>query len=142
MKFPGRNQRGEDAYSGIVHGEQIKADGGRHGVVDDGNVAWPERVAEARRSWTQARAEDFQQTGKRRFVDRATGLEYRSLPGCPLLSVGSEVTRGVSCFLVQGQRLVFLRRADYPEELLGATGHVHGQVLSAASPGPEGPRIL
>ena len=44
--------------------------------------------------------------------------KYKALSGAPLLSLGAEPNRGVSCFFMQGNRLVFLRRSDYPEVLL------------------------
>ena len=97
MQFPGRNQRGPDPYAGIARGEQIKPDGDRHGVVDDGNVAWPERVAEARRSWPQADPSDFERLGKRTYRDKATGLELVAVRGAPLLAIGQEQTRGATC---------------------------------------------
>ena len=141
MQFPGRNQRGPDVYAG-VRGEQVSADTGRHGVVDDGNVAWPERVAQARRSWPEARAEGFEKIGRRHYRDRGSGLELVALRGAPLLAVGQEETRGAACFFVEAGRIVVLRRPDFEEPLLGATGHVYGQVVAAASPGPGGVRIL
>jgi hypothetical protein len=123
MQFPGRSQRPPDPYP--VRGEQLKPGENRDGVVDDGNVAWPERVEEARRSWPQARPEDFEKTGKRRYVDRATGVEYLRVPGAPLLSAGAEETRGATVFFVSpDNRIVLLRRADFPVELVGPTGYV------------------
>jgi hypothetical protein len=35
-------------------GRQLTVDTTREGVIDDGNVAWPERITEARRQWPQA----------------------------------------------------------------------------------------
>ena len=125
MKFPGRSQRGPDPYRGSIVSGQISADESRHGVVDDGNVAWPERIAEARRSWTEARAEDFERTAKRRYIDRATGRAYKAVTGAPLLSVGSEANRGISTFFVANGNLTFLQPCDLPEELHGPTGHVY-----------------
>jgi hypothetical protein len=61
MKFPGRSQREEVSYDGSW-GAQLEApDTSRHGVVDDGLVAFPERIVEAERQWFHARAEDFEQ---------------------------------------------------------------------------------
>ena len=62
--------------------------------------------------------------------------------GCPLRSVGQEETRGAACFFVQDGRIVVLRREDLEQPLLGPVGHVYGQQLAAASPGPEGVRIF
>ena len=142
MQFPGRNQRGPDPYAGIARGEQIKPDGDRHGVVDDGNVAWPERVAEARRSWPQADPSDFERLGKRTYRDKATGLELVAVRGAPLLAIGQEQTRGATCFFVEAGRIVVLRRPDFEEPLLGATGTVRGQQVTRSTPGPSGPRVL
>jgi hypothetical protein len=59
-----------------------------------------------------------------------------------LLAVGQEETRGAACFFVKDGRIVVLRRPDFEEPLLGAVGYVYSQVVSAASPGPSGLRIL
>lgn len=116
MKFPGRRELAEqDPY--IAWGQEVTADGGsagRAGVIDDGLVAWPERVVEARRQWPQARAEDYEKIDRRVYVDRATGIEYRRPPGCPLLSVGTPVNAGIVCFFVDASgELVFLEPAGY-----------------------------
>jgi hypothetical protein len=131
MQFPGRNQRGPDTYP--ARGEQVSADSGRHGVVDDGNVAWPERVAEARRSWPEARAEDFAKIGKRRYRDRGSGLELVTVRGAPLLAVGQEETRGAACFFVEAGRIVVLRREEFEQPLLGPAGYVYGQQVRGDS---------
>jgi hypothetical protein len=61
MRFPGRKElAANDTYAGVARGQQVTADTTRAGVVDDGNIAWPERIEQARRSWPQARAEDFE----------------------------------------------------------------------------------
>ena len=129
MRFPGRRELAEnDPYTGAVVGGQISADTSRNGVVDEGNIAWPERIEQARRSWARASLEDFEplDTRGRYWRDRVTGREYKALAGAPLLSVAQEATCGVSAFLVWGQRLVFLRPADVPEALYGPEGHVYG----------------
>jgi hypothetical protein len=140
--FPGRNQRGPDPYANVARGQQISVDSSRHGVVDDGCVAWEERILEARRSWPQANPADFERVGKRTYVDKATGVEYVAARGAVMLNIGGEQNRGINCFMVSGGRLIFLRRPEFEAPLLGATGHVHSQVVSAASPGPGGVRIL
>jgi len=103
-----------------------------------------ERIDQARRSWPQARAEDFEKIGKRHYRDRGSGsgIELVAMRGAPLLSVGQEETRGAACFFVEAGRIVVLRREDFEQPLLGATGHVHSQSVSSASPGPSGPWIL
>lgn len=119
MKLPGRSELPPDP-----HGRQITLDSSRAGTLDDGCNAYPERVAEAGRCWPEARASDFEQTGKRRFVDRATGRLYRRVPGAPLLAVGSEANRGISTWFVAGGTIVFLEPDGFPGSCLG---------LSAAS---------
>lgn len=108
-----------------AYGQQITPDTGRAGVVDDGLIAWPERIDAARRQWTQVPAEDFEHVGRRRWRDRGSGLEYRQVGGCPLMSVGTDAVRNVSAFFVHDGRLVFLARADIPE---GTFIH-HGEVI-------------
>ena len=138
MRLPGRKQlEAEDRYAGVAHGEQVTSDSGRHGVVDTGDVAWPERILEARRSWPQADPRDFTKVGKRGYVDKATGTEYVAARGAVLLMVGGEQNRGISCFFVQDGKLVFLLRLEYEAPLLGPAGRVHAQQVSVATPGPE-----
>jgi hypothetical protein len=72
-----------DTYYGGVIGMELKQDTSRDGFVDDGNIAWPERIVEARRQWTQARSEDFERVGRSRWRDRATGVEHRAADGAP-----------------------------------------------------------
>jgi len=142
MRFPGRKElAANDTYAGVARGQQVTADTTRAGVVDDGNIAWQERIDQARRSWPQARAEDFEKIGKRHYRDRGSGIELVAMRGAPLLSVGQEETRGAACFFVEDGRIVVLRREDFEQPLYGATGHVHSQQVAAASPGPEGVRI-
>jgi hypothetical protein len=140
--FPGRNQRGEDPYANVARGEQVSADMSRSGVVDDGSVAWEERIVEARRSWPQANPADFERVGKRTYIDKATGVEYVTARGAVMLNIGGEQNRGINCFFVAGGRLIFLRRPEFEAPLHGPVGHVHAQQVTPATPGPEGPRIL
>jgi hypothetical protein len=132
--FPGRQRAG--IYAG-VRGEQLRPGENRDGVVDNGSAAWPERIEEARRNWPQARPEDYERVG-RRYRDRATGIEYKPLPGAALLCAGQESTRGASCFIVDGGRIVVLRRADYEEELHGPVGFVVARRLDAVGPSRGG----
>ena len=136
MRFPGRKELAAHAY--VTRGEEIRADTSRHGVVDDGNVSWPERVREARRLWIQADPADFEQLDQngRRWRDRATGDEFRAIGGAPLLS-GPEACRGAQCFFVKDNRIVVLRKADFPVELHGPVGNIYSQQLTPENPGPE-----
>jgi hypothetical protein len=104
-----------DSYYGGVIGMEIKADDSRTGHIDDGSIAWPERVVEAARQWPQAPSEGFEQIGRRRWRDRASGAEYREESGAPLLSIGTDAVRDISLFFVAGGKLIFLARADVPE---------------------------
>ncbi len=143
MRFPGRKElAANDTYRNVARGQQVTADTARAGVVDDGNIAWPERIAEARRSWPQANPSDFEKVGKRHYRDRGSGIELVAMRGAPLLSVGQEETRGAACFFVEAGRIIVLRREDFEQPLLGAVGYVSGQQVAAASPGPDGARIL
>ena len=108
MRFPGRSQLPPDPW-----GSQVTADESRHGIVDDGNVAYAERVEQARRAWPEAKASDFEQIGRRRYRDRGSGIELVAMRGAPLLSIGQEETRGATCFFVQNGRIVVLRPEGY-----------------------------
>jgi hypothetical protein len=94
MPFPGRkDSRQRTPTPASPRGEQTTPDISRHGVGDAGNVAWHELVAEARRSWPEARAEDFEKIGNRLYRDRGGGLEFKATSGTPLLAVGREAPR-------------------------------------------------
>ena len=113
----------------VSFGRKITPDTSRSGVVDDGNLAWPERVAEAARQWPQARPEDFDKVGKRLWRDKATGIEYREQHGAPLLSIGIDAVRFISVFFVLEGRLTFLARADVPEGVFVHHGSVTARQL-------------
>ena len=117
----------EPQIYGAAWGQQIQADTSRAGVVDDGNVAWPERIAQAANQWPQADVADFERVGRRRWRDRATGIEYRAEPGAPLLSgVGTDATRNICLFFVCDGKLTFLSRADFPEGSVVRHGEYYG----------------
>jgi hypothetical protein len=115
VKFPGRGQRDADPYEGVAWGGQLQTDNPRSGIIDDGNYAFPERIVEARRQWPEADAGDFEKVGWSTWRDTQSGIEYRALPGAPLLDIGSHATQNVACFIVSDGRLVVLRRADILE---------------------------
>jgi len=96
------------------------------GSPDEPRVVVSSQVTSARRQWTEVPAEDFERVGRRRWRDRASGVEYRQAGGCPLLGVGTDSVRNISCFLVADDKLVFLARADIPE---GTYVH-HGEVTA------------
>ena len=127
--FPGRKQLdANDPYSAIAAGRQVRLDTSREGVVDDGNIAFEERVLEARRQWPEARAEDFEQIDRRGrlFRDRGSGLEYRRVHGSPLLDLYSPANAAISCFFVANGQLVFLKPADHKDATTVYVGHVVG----------------
>jgi hypothetical protein len=113
-------------YGGAGFGRQLKVDSSRAGVVDDGLVAWPERIEEAARQWPQGRAQDFEQIGKSLYRDSASGIEYRHVRGSPLLTLGERGRGDVSLFFVRDGKLVFLARADLPE----ASVIYHGPIVA------------
>ena len=115
----------EELYPGVI-GMQIQADTSREGVVDDGNVAWPERVFEARKQWTEASRDDFEKAGKRLYRDKATGVEYRQAHGAPLVSIGTDSTRFISAFFIEGGRIIFLERNDVPQGTFVHHGEFYG----------------
>jgi hypothetical protein len=117
-----------EVYGG-AWGAELTADNSRDGFVDDGNIAWPERVTQASRQWPQVPAEDFERVGRRRWRDKASGLLYRQSDGAPLHSIGTDATRFISAFFVSlDGRIVFLERADIPE---GTVVH-HGRSTSCS----------
>jgi hypothetical protein len=87
-------------------GEELRADNERAGHIDDGLLAYPERVAQARRLWPEGRAADFERVGRRRMRDRATGNVYRLIDGCPLL--GAPALEDVDLWFVASGRIVCL----------------------------------
>ena len=123
--FPTRGEP-DDPRRGRL-GQELAVDDSRAGHIDDWLLAWPERVVEAERQWTRANPADFQKTGKRTYVDSATGVAFKQVHGTPLLSIGTPANDGISCFLVDGGRLVFLRRADLPWESSNVS---HGRLIA------------
>jgi hypothetical protein len=114
-----------EEYAGVI-GYEVTADTSREGYVDDGNIAWPERIAQARVQWPQADVADFERIGRRRWRDRASGMEYREEPGAPLLSIGTDATRNISLFFICDGKLTFLSRADLPEGIVVHHGEYFG----------------
>jgi hypothetical protein len=75
--FPGRS-KGEDPYEGVNWGGRLDEDTSRAGTVDDGLVAWPERIIEAERQWTQAKASDFEAPASARTSIARPGSSTRT----------------------------------------------------------------
>jgi hypothetical protein len=68
--------------------------------------------------------EDFDRTGKRRYVERATGIEFDVCHWNPLLGDDPEAA---DYFFVEDDSLWFLRRADRPRvrsQSMGSMGAV------------------
>ena len=105
-------------------GREIKIEDDRAGIVDDGLIAFEERIVQARRQWPEGRAEDFEPAGKRRFRDRATGSVFRLIDGCPLL--GPPEIEAVDVWFVADGRLWFLIAEHRVSE--DARHIVHGRV--------------
>jgi hypothetical protein len=63
----------------------------------------------ASRTWKQRKAKDFERTGRRRYVERATGVEYELCRGNVMLGDDPEAA---DCFFSEDGSLWFLRRAD------------------------------
>ena len=78
--------------------------------VDDGLLATDERLALARRHWIEAKPEDFEQIGQRKWVDRATGHVFRRVSGSPLLNADEHV----DVWFHRHHELIFLARSDRP----------------------------
>ena len=124
-------------YAG-AWGMELRANTTRDGFVDDGNIAWPERIVEARRQWPEAPVEDFEKVGKRLWRDRASGVEYKEEGGAPMCAVGTDSTRFVSCFLVVGGRLIFLARSHVEQ----GTFVRHGEVVARELPVQAAARVI
>ena len=75
MKLPGRRQlEAEGRYAKRRPRQKVTAGTDRHGVVDDGNIAWPERVEQARRRLATSPGGGLREgRSAYGFVDRATG---------------------------------------------------------------------
>jgi hypothetical protein len=76
----------------------------------------------AARTWTQARPEEFERTGRRRYIDRHDGTAYDLVRGNVVLGDDPELA---DLFFVEDGALWFLRRADRPQvrsRVMGAMG--------------------
>jgi hypothetical protein len=74
--------------------------------------ATADTIKYAARTWTQVQPEDFERTGRRRYVERATGIEYDLVHGNPMLGDDPELA---DVFFAEDDALWFLRRADRSE---------------------------
>jgi hypothetical protein len=84
--------------------------GSWHGDLRALPRATDETIRFASRTWTQMRPKDFERTGRRRCVERATGVEYALCHGNPLLG-DPEVA---DVFFAEDGSLWFLQRVDRP----------------------------
>lgn len=88
----------------------------------------------ARKTWPEARAEDFEVDAGKRFRDRATGVVYRRVPGEPHL--GGAGREDVDVWFVSGDEtgdgIVYLRAEDNPGSVVStAHGEVGGRQAGA-----------
>jgi hypothetical protein len=84
--------------------------------------ATPKALERARRTWPEARGEDFTREG-RLFREKASGVAYRRVPGDPQL--GGAGREDVSTFFVSvdetGDGVVYLVAADNPGSVVSTT---------------------
>jgi hypothetical protein len=90
-------------------------------------------VANARRTWPEATAADFERTGKL-WVDKATGIAYRRVAGDP--EAGGTGRADVAVWFISGDELgdgiVYLQKADAPgSALTEEIGEVGGRRMTA-----------
>lgn len=104
---------------GVISGRKL--DGGQSGVgtIYSPDAATPERVAAARRHYKEAAWADFDER-EGYYVDRASGLLYRKVPGDPLLGFDRDSAKEISFFTItDAGQLLFLQRPG------GGPGSVH-----------------
>ncbi len=95
---------------------------GWHGEVRTSTRATDDAIRYASRIWPRVRPEDFDRTGRRRYVERATGIAFDLCHGNPLLADDAAVA---DVFFAEDGSLWFLRRADRPEarsQYMGSMG--------------------
>jgi hypothetical protein len=105
------------------------------GDLQSDRRAWPERHAQARLYFTEARFEDFDvvQTRPDKFVltDKATGVEYRPVGFDPLQRPDPKRQRIAAFVVDDGGWLHFLRRrgedAEPNEEVVLSWSHAEGR---------------
>lgn len=86
----------------------------------------------ARRTWTEAKASDFETVGKL-YVDKASGVAYRRVPGDPQL--GGAGREDVDVWFIShdktGDGLVYLRGADNPGSVVSVPqGEIGGRQVT------------
>ena len=97
------------------------------GTIDLFPAATAENVEVARRHYLEARPEDFDRPTRRIWRDRASGREYRRLPGSPLTDAKHKDDGAV--FYVDGDVLVFLRlRGAQPADSVELGNLTSGEV--------------
>jgi hypothetical protein len=115
MKLPeGRRLEGSPHPRGYVGSMRVGVE------ADD------ETISYSAQHWPQGELSDFV-IERRVWIDRATGHEYRLVPGNPLLGLGHDGDRSkVDVFVIAGGQLWFLRRAgsDSRSVTVGSIGGV------------------
>ena len=90
----------------------------------------------ARRTWPEASAEDFEQVGKL-YVDRASGVAYRRVPGDP--QAGGAAREDVDVWFIShdplGDGVVYLRRDGSPGSVVSV---VQGELGGGLATSHEG----
>ena len=93
-------------------------------------------VANARRTWPEAKADDFERRQKL-WVDKATGIAYRRVSGDPML--GGADKEDIAVWFISGDEdgdgLVYLQKADEPGTVLTQdVGSVGGRRMTSTDP--------
>jgi hypothetical protein len=126
---------GESLPMGHLHwGRRLETSGrpkGWLGSLEPLAEATDENVAAARKFFHEGRPEDFDIVGRRKWVDRATGVLYVICLHQPLAQM--EPKKSADLFVVDGDRLVFLRRAGEQGEA-AVLGEVGGRRAKASDP--------
>ena len=115
---------------------------GHWGSFDVLHPAMGERLALSRKHFLEASASDFTRRGKRLWVDRATGAEYRRVSSDPL--AGNRIARNGIIFVIAGGKLLYLSprgHADVESLELGSVGAREESGSRGVSTSPHGPEV-
>jgi hypothetical protein len=94
--------------------------------------ATPQLVEVAKRHFTEAKRSDFEVTGKE-WIDKRSGERYRIAMFDPLQASDPKASR-VSTFVVDGPKLVFLRRMHGEEGHRVVLGEVGAREVTGREP--------
>jgi hypothetical protein len=79
------------------------------GELRAGTRATDDTIKFAERHWTRVDPDDFEREGRRRFIERSSGIAYDLCRGNVLLSDDPELA---DCFFCEDGQILFLRRVD------------------------------